>query len=72
MIGGKRKIAPIAMLPGASFEYETNVIHTGPDDDLCRLDDFLNAKAANGWRVHTCQRIGDGSYFLVLDKLKRE
>lgn len=50
------------------FEYETNEIRT----DAVRLDQYLNAKAASGWRVHTCQKVGDGCFFVVLDKIKRE
>jgi hypothetical protein len=69
----KRLTAPsqVAWAAPLMFEYDTSVIHTGLDDDLTRLDQYLNAKALLGWRVHTCQRIGDGSYFVVLDRLRR-
>ena len=60
--------APVAWAMPPMFEYETNEIRT----DAVRLDQYLNAKAANGWRLHTCQKVSEGCYFVVLDKIKRE
>lgn len=47
------------------------VVHTGVDDNLERLDHYLNAKAALGWRLHSCDRIEHGSYFVVMDRFNR-
>lgn len=63
---GKRTQAAFAPFP--LFEYETDIVSTAP----CSLDQYLNAKAALGWRLHTCQRVGEGVYFVVLDRLRRE
>lgn len=69
MIG--RKSAPVAVAAFPLFEYETNVVGSGVDDHEW-LDRYLNAKALQGWRVHTCQRVGEGRYFVVLDRFLRE
>jgi hypothetical protein len=69
----KRQTAPsqVEWIAPPMFEYDANVIHTQPGD-LAHLDACLNMWAEAGWRVHTCQRIGEHSYFVLLDRLKRE
>lgn len=71
----RAKGAPVAWAMPPMFEYDSIVYSTGLDDDITRLDDLLNAKAAQGWRVHTCQRVDDidrGVYFVLFDRIKRE
>lgn len=62
----------VVIPPSTAFAYDSNIIHTGPDDLLDRLDHYLNEKAKQGWKVHTCQRIESGSYFVLLFKLVEE
>lgn len=65
-----KKIAPVAAYPAMPlFEYETNMVNVGVD--LEKLDRFLNAKALQGWRVHTCLRVGSESYVVLLDRMRK-
>jgi hypothetical protein len=69
----KRQTAPsqVGWIAPPAFEYE--VFDTRMDID--RLDQFINAKAAQGWRVHTCQCLESADhtrYFIMLDRLRRE
>jgi hypothetical protein len=52
-----------------SFMYEAQLFHCGPRDELVSLDEYLNAKAAEGWKLHTIDKIEDGEYFCVWEKL---
>lgn len=50
-----------------SFMYETQKFHCGID--LSRLDEYLNAQARDGWKLHTIERITDEAFFCVWEKL---
>jgi hypothetical protein len=67
---GKKSQPAIAWAAPPMFEYETCMYHVGLD--LERLDRFINAKSLQGWRVHTCQRIGEEHFFLLFDRLRRQ
>lgn len=49
------------------FMYETQMFHCGID--LSRLDEYLNAQARDGWRLHTIERITHEAFFCVWEKL---
>jgi hypothetical protein len=65
----RKSQAVVAWATPPMFEYEVNVYDAG---DLERLDLFINAKASQGWRVHTCQHVGDKRYFILFDRLLRK
>lgn len=45
------------------FEYYTNVYESITD-----LQHALTSKGAEGWRLHTCDRLVKGIYFVVMDR----
>lgn len=49
------------------FIYETQMFHCGIY--LSRLDDYLNAKARDGWKLHTIERVTEEAFFCVWEKL---
>lgn len=52
-----------------NFIYNAQVFECGPLDSMVRLDDYLNAMAREGWRLHTMERLAPESYFCVWEKL---
>jgi hypothetical protein len=49
------------------FMYETQMFHCGLD--LSRLDEYLNAQARDGWKLHTIERVTQEAFFCVWEKL---
>jgi len=71
-------VAPVAFapvnftdLPRLQYDVET----FDPSIEETHLQDYLNAKAKTGWRLHTIApvvRAGYTAYFLTWDRLSRE
>lgn len=68
----REKLTPMRATARLSnpFMYEAQIFNCGlPQNELIRLDDYLNAKGREGWKLHTIERLKEGSYFCVWEKL---
>jgi hypothetical protein len=51
------------------FMYETQMFFCGGLNPLVRLDEYLNAQARDGWKLHTIERVTHEAFFCVWEKL---
>lgn len=68
----KEKLTPMRAVGRLSnpFMYEAQMFECGAIlNPMVRLDDYLNAKGREGWKLHTIERLGLTSFFCVWEKL---
>lgn len=68
----REKLTPMQAIGRISnpFKYEAQLFASPATlDPMIRLDEYLNAMARDGWKLHTIDRVTPEMYFCVWEKL---